>query len=62
MIKQSYNVPFDDAKKIVAHAFGVEVKDVFKNQYSFSVLGGTLPEFLMNESEPETTLDEKSVD
>ena len=54
MIKQSYNVPFDDAKKIVAHAFGVEPKDVIKTQYSFSVLGGTMPEFLTKE-EPEPT-------
>ena len=53
MIKPSYNVPFEDAKKIIAHVFGVEVKNVFKNQYSFSVIGGTLPEFLANEPEPE---------
>ena len=52
MIKQSYNVPFDDAKKIVAYAFGVEPKDVIKTQYSFSVIGGTMPEFLAKE-EPE---------
>ena len=52
MIKPSYNVPFDDAKKIVAHAFGVEPKDVIKTQYSFSVIGGTMPEFLAKE-EPE---------
>ena len=52
MIKPSYNVSFDDAKKIIAHVFGVEPKDVIKTQYSFSVLGGTMPEFLAKE-EPE---------
>ena len=54
MIKPSYNVPFEDARKILAHDFGVEPKDVIKNQYSFTVLGGTMPEYLKQEEQTET--------
>ena len=44
MIQPSFNVPMDDVKHIVALYFGVSDKDVIKNQYSFTVIGGKMPE------------------
>lgn len=44
MIQASYTVPLDDAKHIIALYFGVEDKSVIRNQYSFTVIGGKLPE------------------
>lgn len=34
----------DDVKHILAVYFGVKDKDVIKNQYSFTVIGGKVPE------------------
>lgn len=44
MIEPSFNVPMDDVKRILAEYFGVDLKKVVKNQYSFTVIGGKLPE------------------
>lgn len=44
MIQASYTVPLDDAKHILALYFGVEDKNVIRNQYSFTVIGGKLPQ------------------
>ncbi len=34
----------DDARHIIAQYFGVEDKAVIKQQYSFTVIGGKMPE------------------
>ena len=44
MIEPSINVPLEDVKQILAEYFGVESKKVVKNQYSFTVIGGKMPE------------------
>ena len=44
MIQQGINVPMDDVKHILAVYFGVDDKDVIKNQYSFTVIGGQIPD------------------
>jgi hypothetical protein len=43
MIEQCINVPVNDVKLILAKYFGVDEKNVIKNQYSFTIIGGKIP-------------------
>lgn len=44
MIQASFNVPLEDVKHIIALYFGVDDKSVIRSQYSFTVIGGKLPD------------------
>lgn len=54
MIEQCINVPVNDVKRILAEYFSVDEKNVIKNQYSFTIIGGKIPENQRRENDTDT--------